>query len=504
MAEEANGQLAKAYVPAEFEHDIYERWLAADVFAPDGAGSTGGLDPRAVRDHPAAAQRHRQPPPRPRPAHHRGGPDGPPRPDARPAGAVPARPRPRQHRRPVRPGRDPRRRRARAAPRSAGSATWSGWTASSTRRRHVILTQQRRVGGSCDWGRLRFTMDEVSSRAVREAFLRLYRKDLAYRAEALINWCPGCRTSVSDLEVIPTPGDGLDLARPLPPASTRRRAPRTRTRPITVATTRPETILGDTAVAVHPDDPRYAALVGRHGAHPVRGAGRADHRGPGGGPGLRHRRRQDHARPTTTTTTRPAAATAWRCPRSSTTPRTSRTPARAYDGLERYDGRHADPRGPGRARRPRGRAAPRDGHRALPAQHRRRGAAPQDAVVHPDRRRWPRPPSRRPAPGRTRILPERFEKTWEHWLANIRDWNVSPPALVGPPDPGLVLPGRPRHRVARRSPVRPPARSAAGRPRSSPRTRTSSTPGSARACGRSPRSAGRTPPRTSPGSTRAR
>ena len=85
---------------------------------------------------------------------------------------------------------------------------------------------------------------------------------LAYRAEALINWCPGCRTSVSDLEVIP-PRRRARSGASATTWWTRPRAPRTRTRPVTVATTRPETILGDTAVAVHPDDPRYAALVGR-------------------------------------------------------------------------------------------------------------------------------------------------------------------------------------------------------------------------------------------------
>ncbi len=110
-------------------------------------------------------------------------------------------------------------------------------------------------------------MDEASSRAVREAFIRLYREGLAYRSETLINWCPGCRTSLSDLEVVATPETGtlwtvryhlVDEATGAPdPGST-----------ISVATTRPETILGDTAVAVHPDDPRYAALVGRRARIP--------------------------------------------------------------------------------------------------------------------------------------------------------------------------------------------------------------------------------------------
>src|SRR4029079_12284483 len=128
--------------------------------------------------------------------------------------------------------------------------------------REVMLSQQRRVGASADWGRLSYTMDDGSAKAVRVAFTRLFEADLAYRTEALVNWCPGCRTSVSDLEVIATPETGTlwsvryhlidpETGRPDADAA------------ITVATTRPETILGDTAVAVHLDDPRYAAVVGR-------------------------------------------------------------------------------------------------------------------------------------------------------------------------------------------------------------------------------------------------
>ena len=90
----------------------------------------------------------------------------------------------------------------------AASATSSGCTPSSTRRGTSSSPSSAAIGGSCDWDRLRFTMDEVSARAVREAFLRLHQRGLAYRAEALVNWCPGCRTSVSDLEVLPTPETG--------------------------------------------------------------------------------------------------------------------------------------------------------------------------------------------------------------------------------------------------------------------------------------------------------
>ena len=127
--------------------------------------------------------------------------------------------------------------------------------------REVISDQHRRLGASVDRSRLRFTMDEVSARAVRVAFKRLYEDGLAYRGEQLVNWCPGDLTSVSDLEVIATPTNGTlwrvryhfvrDDGTPDP------------TDTITVATTRPETILGDTAVAVHPDDERYTSAVGR-------------------------------------------------------------------------------------------------------------------------------------------------------------------------------------------------------------------------------------------------
>jgi valyl-tRNA synthetase len=128
--------------------------------------------------------------------------------------------------------------------------------------REIILSQQRRLGGSCDWSRLRYTMDEGSATAVRTAFEQLYRDGLAYRTEALVNWCPGCRTSVSDLEVIPTPETGTLWAVRYHLIDEGTGAPQPEAA-ITVATTRPETILGDTAVAVHPDDPRYASIVGR-------------------------------------------------------------------------------------------------------------------------------------------------------------------------------------------------------------------------------------------------
>ncbi|MCL4534063.1 MAG: valine--tRNA ligase [Bacteroidetes bacterium] len=119
----------------------------------------------------------------------------------------------------------------------------------------IIVEQQRRMGASCDWTRERFTLDEGLSRAVRETFVRLYRRGLIYRGEYIINWCPRCETAISDLEV-----DHEERAAKLYYV---RYPLENSDEYITVATTRPETILGDTAVAVHPDDARYTRLVGR-------------------------------------------------------------------------------------------------------------------------------------------------------------------------------------------------------------------------------------------------
>ena len=124
-----------------------------------------------------------------------------------------------------------------------------------------ILKQLRKFGSSCDWSRERFTMDEGCSRAVTEVFVRLYKKGLIYRGERLVNWCPHCRTSISDAEVnhedkndyfyylkYPVKGTGDFL---------------------TFVTTRPETMLGDTALAVHPDDERYKHYIGKLAVVPV-------------------------------------------------------------------------------------------------------------------------------------------------------------------------------------------------------------------------------------------
>ncbi len=120
----------------------------------------------------------------------------------------------------------------------------------------AILGQMKRLGASVDWQREYFTMDENLSRSVREAFVRLYEKGLIYRGKYIVNWCPRCITAISDLEVVheEVAGKLYEIRYPVvgQPGTF-----------ITVATTRPETMLGDTGIAVNPKDPRYQALIGK-------------------------------------------------------------------------------------------------------------------------------------------------------------------------------------------------------------------------------------------------
>ncbi len=127
------------------------------------------------------------------------------------------------------------------------------WKAASG---NTIVSQQKQLGESCDWDRLRFTMDEGLSQAVLEVFVRLYDDGLIYRGERLINWCPRCLTALSDIEVEHEDVKGKLYHLRYPLADDPNNA-------LVVATTRPETMLGDTAVAVHPDDPRYRHLIGK-------------------------------------------------------------------------------------------------------------------------------------------------------------------------------------------------------------------------------------------------
>ncbi|MEO5704643.1 MAG: valine--tRNA ligase [Candidatus Limnocylindrales bacterium] len=413
--------LPKAYVPAEFEGAIYERWLAADVFAPDGAGSRANpdLEPFVII----------QPPPNITGALHLGHALTSTLEDAMVRHA-----RMQGHPTLWLPGLDHASIAAQYVLDKIIAAEGESRESLGRERylermwqfinatREVMLGQQRRIGASLDWSRLRFTMDEGSARAVRVSFKRLYDDGLAYRTEALINWCPGCRTSVSDLEVIPTEETGtlwtlryhlIDEATGAPdPAAW-----------IAVATTRPETILGDTAVAVHPEDDRYRPLVGRlvripfverdvpiiaddvvdrafgTGAVKITPAHDRDDNATG----------QRHDLPMITILADDATINA---------------EGAGYAGLDRYEARarivaDLEARGDLEGWKP---------HEMLIGRCQR-----SNDVIEPRlKTQWfirtgPLAESalRATRSGETTIVPARFEKVWEGWLTNLHDWNVS-------------------------------------------------------------------------------
>ncbi|RLC64384.1 MAG: valine--tRNA ligase [Chloroflexota bacterium] len=154
------------------------------------------------------------------------------------------------------------------------------WTWARTSQKR-ITEQHKRLGVSCDWTRERFTLDEDLSRAVRTAFVHLYKKGLIYRGTYLVNWCPRCTSAISDLEVIPEERAGHLWYIRYPIVNDDWDGPRAEwgsgkwaegaTEFIEMATTRPETILGDTAVAVHPEDPRWKHLVSKSAVLPAIG-----------------------------------------------------------------------------------------------------------------------------------------------------------------------------------------------------------------------------------------
>jgi len=415
--------LPKAYTPSDVEGAIYERWLAADVFAPDGAGSTADPDlpPFTII----------QPPPNVTGSLHLGHAQRTAVEDLMTRHA-----RMRGHPALFLPGLDHASIAAQfvldailakegESRQSLGRERYlERMVAFSESTRHEMLAQQRRVGSSADWGRLRYTMDEGSAKSVRVAFERLYRDGLAYRTEALVNWCPGCQTSVSDLEVVPTPETGtLWLVRyHLVDEETGELDPDA-DRSVVVATTRPETILGDTAVAVHPDDERYRDLVGRRvripfvdrdvpiiadevvdrafgtGAVKITPAHDQDD----------HETGKRHGLPAPTILADDA---------------TVANTGTEFDGLDRYEARRRIVA----ALTDRGDLVGERVHEMIVGRCQR-----SDDVLEPLlKTQWfirTEPLAARALDatrsGRTRILPERFEKTWEHWLTNIRDWNVS-------------------------------------------------------------------------------
>jgi valyl-tRNA synthetase len=425
--------LPKTWNPADIEPGIYERWLEADVFAPDGRGSTDG---RGSNDfHGSTGDPDKppfvitQPPPNVTGSLHLGHAQRTAVEDLMIRHA-----RMRGHPTLFLPGLDHASIAAQfvfdriiaergETRQSLGRERYlEGMVEFVERTRKVILGQQRKVGASADWGRLRFTMDEVSAKAVRTAFKTLYDRDLAYRTEALINWCPGCRTSVSDLEVIATPEKGTlwTVRYHLIDPATGAPSP---TETIAVATTRPETILGDTAVAVHPDDRRYRSLVGRTARIPF-----VDRDVPiiiddtveaaFGTGAVKITPAHDH--------NDYAIAKRHDLPMVTVLDDVAQVSGTdtAYDGLDRYDARKRIVHDLEQAG---------DLVSAIPHDMDIGRCQRSDDVVEPRlKTQWfirtgPLAAKALAATreGRTRILPARFEKVWEHWLTGIRDWNVS-------------------------------------------------------------------------------
>ena len=345
-----------------------------------------------------------------------------------------------------------------------------------------ILGQMRRLGDSVDWSRERFTMDEGLSRAVQTIFKRLFDDELIYRAERIINWCPRCLTALSDIEVDHTDdegelvsiryGDGEDS--------------------IVVATTRAETMLGDTAVAVHPDDERYRP-PGRHRRRaPADRPGDPDRGRRARGPRLRHRRGQGDPRPRPERLRdRPPPRPAGRADHGRAR-RDHRARARSRASTGSRPARRSSPR----SARPAGssrRSAPtctRSGTAAAAAPRSSRASRCSGSSASP---RWRRRPGDAVRDGRVALSPTEMNARYFGWVDDMHDWCISRQLWWGhripvwySPD-GEVRCVGPNETAARRA---------------GPRTPTSSTPGSPARCGRSPPSAGPTTPPTCAPSTR--
>ena len=283
---------------------------------------------------------------------------------------------------------------------------------------HARITKQTEaLGASVDWSRERFTMDEGLSRAVREVFVRLYDEGLIYRDDRLVNWSPGCQTVISDLEVVHEERRGHLWHIAYPVAGSDRR--------LIVATTRPETMLGDTAVAVHPDDPRYADLVGQMVELPLTGRlipiiGDAILVDPTFGTGA-------------------VKVTPAHDPNDFETGRRHGLPMisvlgfdarvndnapEAYRGLDRFEARTrvvADLEAAGLLVKV-------EDHTLKIGLCQRSGVVVEPMLS----KQWyvKAEPLAKPAAdavrdGRTRIVPEAWEKTYFHWMDNIRDWCIS-------------------------------------------------------------------------------
>ncbi|MBI2914575.1 MAG: valine--tRNA ligase [Firmicutes bacterium] len=287
----------------------------------------------------------------------------------------------------------------------------------------TIINQLKKLGASCDWRRERFTMDEGCSRAVREVFVRLYRKGLVYRGDYMINWCPRCHTALSDIEVEHEEIEGKLYFIRYPLAGADSGAGAGAGGSITVATTRPETMLGDTAVALHPDDDRAFGLVGETLILPLLGrqipvvADLAVD--PGFGTGM-------------------VKVTPFHDPADFEMGQRHKLPfvkvigedgrmteaAGAYAGLERFEARKAVLRDIEAA----GLLARVENHTHAVG-HCHRCATVVEPLVS---KQWfvrmqplATPAAEAVRDGRIRFVPERFVKNYLHWVENVRDWCIS-------------------------------------------------------------------------------
>jgi valyl-tRNA synthetase len=280
-----------------------------------------------------------------------------------------------------------------------------------------IRRQLDRLGASCDWSRERFTLDPGLSRAVCEAFVRLHGEGLIYRAEYLVNWSPVLETAISDLEVETRPVQGklYHIAYAVEGEAQRR---------VVVATTRPETMLGDCAVAFHPDDSRYADLAGRHAILPILGrripfvadSGVEPEFGTGlvkvtpNHDAFDFELARRHGLPGISVIDRRGAMTA--------------AAGEEYAGLDRFEARR---RIVERLRED-GQLLRVEDH-AHNVGHSQRSGEPIEPLVS---LQWFCDPSGMAAQalaaardGRLQFVPETWGKTWEHWLENIKPWCIS-------------------------------------------------------------------------------
>src|SRR3989449_862890 len=299
----------------------------------------------------------------------------------------------------------------------------------------TILEQLRVIGSSCDWTRTRFTLDPEYSRAVREVFVRLWEQQLIYRGHRVIHWCPHCLTALSDEEAEhhDTNGNLYYIEYPLVDRSGF----------ITVATTRPETMLGDKAVLVHPDDPRGKPYVGKKVRVPIADveipvlADESVDKAFGTGfvkvtpahdandfeIGVRHKlamplvMREDGTMGEPTDAKTPRRQDAKRVPLE-------------LEGLDRFDARKKIVE----MLRAQGLL-----EKTEPHQHAVRHCYRCDTVVEPrlsDQWFVKMRPLAEPAlaayrSGEIRLVPERWGATYEHWMENIRDWNISRQLWLG-------------------------------------------------------------------------